>query len=77
MAKINKINKKKQIKSATKKPLTNKPDYQQPLQFNIEKEIVPDKIQPKKIFDLMGATTIKVTDNKTKTKTKTKTKKKT
>tara|TARA_R110000765_G_scaffold411498_1_gene510642 strand:- start:27 stop:230 length:204 start_codon:yes stop_codon:yes gene_type:complete len=48
--------KKKKVKVKVEKPLMNKPDYKQPLQFNIEKEIVPDKIQPKKIFDLMGAT---------------------
>ena len=47
---------KTKIKVKVEKPLMNKPNYKQPLQFNIEKEIVPDKIQPKKIFDLMGAT---------------------
>ena len=52
---MTKLNKKK-VKVKVEKPLMNKPDYKQPLQFNIEKEIVPDKIQPKKIFDLMGAT---------------------
>ena len=46
---------KTKIKVKVEKPLMNKPDYKQPLQYNIEKEIVPDKIQPKKIFDLMGA----------------------
>jgi hypothetical protein len=30
---------------------TNTPNYKQPSQFNVEKGIKPDKIDPKKIFD--------------------------
>ena len=65
---------KTKIKVKVEKPLMNKPDYKQPLQYNIEKEIVPDKIQPKKIFDLMGAsptqTKAKHISDKPKPKTK-------
>jgi len=30
---------------------TETPNYKQPSQFNVEKGIKPDKIDPKKIFD--------------------------
>lgn len=30
---------------------TNTPNYKQPSQFDVEKGIKPDKIDPKKIFD--------------------------
>ncbi len=40
-------------KSKTKniKPMNLKPDYKQGLNYNIEKEIKPDKIKPSEIFD--------------------------
>tara|TARA_R110000824_G_scaffold283022_4_gene471354 strand:- start:5766 stop:5963 length:198 start_codon:yes stop_codon:yes gene_type:complete len=59
---------KKKVKVKVEKPLKIQADYKQPLQFNIEKEIIPDKIKPKDIFELMNA------DIKIKTKTKTKSK---
>jgi len=46
-------------KSKTKnmKPLNpNTPSYKQPLQHNVEKAQKKDKIEPKKIFELMNAT---------------------
>ena len=41
--------KKKTIKSI--KPLPQKESYRQSLNYNIEKVIQPDKINPKKIFE--------------------------
>lgn len=39
------------------KPLNpNIPSYKQPLQHNVEKAQKKDKIEPKKIFELMNAT---------------------
>jgi len=33
------------------KPMEIKPDYKQGLNYNIEKEIKPDKIKPSEVFD--------------------------
>jgi len=33
------------------KPLNDKPNYKQSSQYDVEKGIKPDKIDPKKIFD--------------------------
>jgi len=42
------------------KPLNPKtPNYKQPFQHNVEKAQEKDKINPKKIFELMGAKKIK------------------
>lgn len=41
-----------QKKKTTIKPLNHKiPTYKQKLQFDVEKSIKPDKINPNKIFD--------------------------
>ena len=46
-------NKQSKPKTKTKniKPMNLKPDYKQGLNYNIEKEIKPDKIKPSEIFD--------------------------
>ena len=44
-------------KTKNMKPLNpNIPSYKQPLQHNVEKAQKKDKIEPKKIFELMNAT---------------------
>lgn len=41
----------KKKKTKQIKPMKNKPDYKQGLNYNIEKDIKPDKIKPSEIFD--------------------------
>ena len=43
------MTKKKKTKNVN--PIPMKPDYKQNLNYNIEKEIKPDKIKPNEIFD--------------------------
>lgn len=43
------MTKKKKTKNV--KPIPYKPDYKQNLNYNVEKEIKPDKINPNEIFD--------------------------
>ena len=49
-----------QKKKTTMKPLNHKiPTYKQKLQFDVEKSIKPDKINPNKIFDMKNSKGIK------------------
>jgi hypothetical protein len=41
----------KKTKTKNIKQMNLKPDYKQGLNYNIEKEIKPDKIKPSEIFD--------------------------
>tara|TARA_R100001086_G_scaffold208510_3_gene124275 strand:+ start:166 stop:342 length:177 start_codon:yes stop_codon:yes gene_type:complete len=41
----------KKGKSKQIKPMKSKPDYKQDLNYNIKKDIKPDKIKPEKVFE--------------------------
>ncbi len=42
---------KKKGKTKNIKPMKSKPDYKQGLNYDIQKEIKPDKIKPEKVFE--------------------------
>lgn len=48
------------------KPMESKPDYKQGLNYDIQKEIKPDKIKPEKVFE--GYSTINKTSTTKKKK---------
>ena len=57
MSKTKGIQGKNKCERKNMKPLNpNIPSYKQPLQHNVEKAQKKDKIEPKKIFELMSAT---------------------
>ena len=57
---------KKGKQSRTKKinPMESKPDYKQGLNYDIQKEIKPDKIKPEKVFEGYSSQSTKKKSNK-------------